>query len=231
MVDPYDRSPAFEDALRNNPDCAAAAANSDSFESILQSAINVPVPEDLVDLAISQRNKDLPASRRINWMPAMAAGLAMGIGLTTAIFMYNGSKGQSIEQHLASHWAKDGDLTMQMAARNPMPADDVREVLAGLNLNADDALMNDIMYARNCGTPNGNGVHMVMRTESGPVTVIYMPATKGRNGQIMHLAGSEAMLTNTERGSFAVIGAGSGDLSTNVAFIKANLRESQPVET
>lgn len=231
MVDPYDRSPAFQDALLANSDCADAAALSDSFEAVLQSAINVPVPEDLVSLAISQRNKELPKSNKISWLPAMAAGLAMGIGLTTAVFLFNNTDSESVEQSLASHWIKDGDITMQLATSTPMDSDGVSQVLATLNLDADDALMGDIMFARNCGTAHGNVVHMIMRTDAGLVTVIYMPETEVNDGERLHVASKEALLTQMEHGSIALIGAGQQNLDSSVEFVKANLKENQRINT
>ncbi len=231
MVDPYDRSPDFEEALKVNSDCAAAAVESDSFEAILRSAIDVPAPKDLVSLAINQRNKELPKPQKVSWLPAMAAGLAMGIGLTTAVFLFNSTSDQNIEHHLASHWMKDGEITLQQAAINPMDNVGVSQVLATLNLEANDTLMGNIMYARNCGTPHGNGVHMVMRTEAGMVTVIYMPEADVNDGKRMHVASNEALLTQMEHGSIAVIGAEQQNLDSSVQFVKANLRENQRINT
>lgn len=231
MVDPYDRSPDFEEALKVNSDCAAAAAKSDSFEAILQSAINVPVPEDLVSLAINQRNKELPKPQIVSWLPAMAAGLAMGIGLTTAVFLFNKTSDQNVEHHLADHWMKDGDITLQQAAINPMDNTGISQVLATLNLEADDELMGNIIYARNCGTPHGNGVHMVMRTDAGMVTVVYMPEADVKDGKRIHVASNEALLTQMERGSIAIIGSEQQNLDSRVQFVKANLKENQRINT
>ncbi len=234
MVDPYDRSPDFLEALRNDPDCAAAAEQSDSFETLLQSAVNVSVPDDIVDLAISQRYQESSERRTMSWLPAMAAGLMMGIGLTTAVFLFNGDSGNGIhglEDHLVSHWSKDGEITLQMAASSPMDAEGIQRVLGTLNLVANDALMDGIIYARNCGTPNGNGVHMVVQTEAGLITAIYIPEAEIPESKLVDMKANQGMLVPMQRGAVALVAANAEGLDYGMNTIKANLTENQRVDT
>jgi len=233
MVDPYDQSPAFREALKGDPDCAAAAAQSDNFEGLLRSAISsVAVPEDLVELAISQRHPKPSVQRTIGWLPAMAAGLMMGVGLTTAAFIFNNSDTelQTVEQHLASHWTKDGEITLQMAALNPMEAGGIQRVLSTLSLDAADSLMGDIIYARNCGTPHGNGVHMVMRTETGLVTAIYMPDTEITDSQSLQVLTNKGLLIPMQQGAVALVAANQESIDTGMNAIKSGLQEKQRIE-
>ncbi len=228
MVDPYARSLAFKEAVRTDPDCAAAAAASDKFESALQNALGVAVPEDLLELAIAQRKQSSsgPAQPALKWLPAMAAGLLMGVGLTTAVFVLNQTADeQSVAQHLASHWSKDGDITLQLAAQKPMQGDVVRLVLAGLSLEAGQDLVNSIAYARNCGTPNGNGIHMVINTANGPVTAIYMPDTTVDQNERMQVDSNNVLFAQLQHGSVALIGADQHGLTSGLAMIRANLKE------
>ncbi len=234
MVDPYDRSSEFRAALLNDPDCESAAAESDSFETLLQSAVKVPVPENLVDLAIRQRYQDSSKRSTIAWLPAMAAGLMMGVGLTTAVFLFNGDNSgnlQSLEQHLASHWSKDGEITLQMAANNPMDTDGVQRVLATLNLVADEVLMDDILYARNCGTPHGNGVHMVVSTNDGMVTAIYIPEAEIDDSKLLKVLANDGLLVPMDKGTIALVAANRQSLDSSMGIIKAGLHENQRIET
>ena len=174
MVDPYDRSDAFNEALASNTDCAAAVKQSDAFEALLRSAVDVPVPSNLVDICKEQSQQETTERRYMQWVPAMAAGLAMGIGLTMAVFLFNGENAPSLQDHLVHHWSKDGELTLQMAKQDPMNTVGVERVLATLDLQASTSLLGAIEYARNCGTPHGDGVHMVMDTPAGMVTALSL---------------------------------------------------------
>ena len=57
-----------------------------------------------------------------------------------------------------------------------------------------------------CPTPAGKGAHMVINTDQGPITVIFMPDTTVTDGDIVEFDGMKAQLVSLERGSAAIIG-------------------------
>jgi hypothetical protein len=62
-------------------------------------------------------------------------------------------------------------------------------------------------FIKYCPTPDGKGVHMVLNTEHGPVTVILMPATSVDERESRLSNGMQARLVSLSRGSVAVMGA------------------------
>lgn len=231
MVDPYDRSDAFEEALRTNSDCVEAVQQSDSFEALLQSAMGVPVPSNLVDLQAIQSEQSNTVRQVVGWLPAMAAGLAMGVGLTMAVFLFTNKESQSVQDHLADHWSKDGDITVQLAQQGPMNTKGVEQVLATLDLQAETQLLGDIAYARNCGTPHGDGVHMVMNTPDGVVTAIYMPEMEVGDVDSMHVAGNAVMFMQMEHGVLALVGSDEHNLGNVLKTMQSNLADGDHLET
>lgn len=242
MVDPYDRRPEFVAARRDNPDCAAAAQESDSFEARLRQAMEAPVPADLLDGVYQKIAEEQLAEqsadaadidqRRFGWIPAMAAGLAMGIGLTaTLLFMANDGP-QSVEQFVAEHWEYDGEATELMASQSPMDEFGNRQILATLELQADASLMQQIVYARNCGTPHGNGVHMVMNHAGELITVMYIPDAQLDQAQTQTQAGDTTiLLSNVELGVIALFGEDRQQLQGALEVIQADLQENERLST
>lgn len=227
MVDPYERSAEFEAALRDDKQCAEAAAESEKFEQALRAAIDIEVPEDIVVIAQQQAwRKTSIFEKATGWMPAVAAGLIMGVGLTSAVFFYNNAQGPDINAYLANHWSMDGMSGLQQAASQQSSPADVKAVLATLSLEADDNLMEHIMHARNCGTPNGKGVHMVVHTDDGMVTVIYMPGMRTKQGEIDAIDGNHVMLTRLEHGSIAYLGESMQSLKTAETMVEAHLSKT-----
>ena len=232
MVDPRERNAEFEAAVRSDEKCAAAAAQSDKFETALLEAMNVNVPEDIVMLAQRQAWKKPSAIQKVTkWMPAMAAGLALGIGLTTAVFFYNNNQATDVHDYLVAHWAKDGLSALQVAGEEPANASDVRAVLANLSLDADAELVDSIMHATNCMTPNGQGVHLVMHTDDGMVTVIYMPGVRAEDGRTDTVGDHEVMLTRLEYGSVAYFGDTKKSLKSADVMVDEHLTESKIIDT
>ena len=57
-----------------------------------------------------------------------------------------------------------------------------------------------------CPTPDGKGVHMILNTETGPVTVFYMPDTQVTDKELLAFDNMEAILVDLQSGSAAIIG-------------------------
>jgi hypothetical protein len=68
------------------------------------------------------------------------------------------------------------------------------------------ALAGIVNVIKQCPTPDGKGVHMVLNTDKGLVTVIYMPETPVTDGEQIAFDDSEAVLVQLPKGSAAIIG-------------------------
>jgi hypothetical protein len=78
-----------------------------------------------------------------------------------------------------------------------------------------------------CPTPDGKGVHMVLNTEQGPVTLIYMPETEVIEGEMLRVDDVEAVLVSLPRGSAALLGVGIQQEPALVALVHDSITRSK----
>ena len=92
-------------------------------------------------------------------------------------------------------------------------AEQVQEVFAQFDVTTRPALADVISLIKYCPTPDGKGVHMVLNTEDGPVTVIYMPETEFEDHQSIVFDDVNALYVSLEKGSAIIIGRQQGSES------------------
>ncbi len=205
MVDPYTRDAAFQEAKANDPQCARAWREASVFEHKLRAALNVGVPGGLAEQIILHQS--LKAVRRPIWPQTLAASFAaaaLTFGLLT--WMHQREIDQ-FRTFVAEHWHSDGGEILGRATSGvPIDAAEFRAVLAAAGLDADEALVRQVAYAKNCPTPNALGVHLVLRTSEGLVTVFYAPGLVNRKAREMTVDDFTALLVGLQDGSIAVIG-------------------------
>ena len=219
-ADPGNRDPETLRARRSGPEFEAAAAEAEAFEKKLRGALHVQPPADL--LSRIQGISREPARKR-NWIPlALAASLLVFAGAAGLVWKQTRSW-DSIESYLAEHYAHDGSKVLSLAGEK-MPDGDIAKVLARLDAAAGKQLTGIIAFIKFCPTPSGRGAHMVVMTEQGPMTVIYMPDVPVIDGEMVAFDQMHASLVNLESGSAAVIGSQSQNVEKLVAMVRDSLK-------
>ena len=127
----------------------------------------------------------------------------------------------SVEEYVMDHYRHDGSRVMAMAGADK--ADDVQSILSELNVQAIPALAGIIGVIKYCPTPDGKGAHMILNTETGPVTVIYMPETQVTDRETLAFDDVRALLVALPRGSAAIIGADQKLVSSLHGFIQQSI--------
>jgi hypothetical protein len=217
-ADPRSREPEFQRARHSSPEFEAAASEADRFEARLDLATLIPAPDDLLDdiLTVSQQPQGAAGSRR--WLPmALAASLLLTAG--AAGWMWNFNRGwSSVEEYVVDHYRHDGDLVS-----GEIGIDQVQSLFAGLDMQATPALASIIGVIKYCPTPDGKGIHMILNTGNGPVTVIYMPGTHVVDREMLAFDHVEAMLVELESGSAAIIGPDKQSVSGLYSFVQESI--------
>ena len=217
-ADPRNRDPETLRARNSAPEFEAAAVEAEAFDEKLQAALFVQPPADLLEniKAISQQ----PVQRR-NWMPlAMAASLLITVGVVGLVWKQS-HQWDSVEAYVADHYSHDGNELVTQA-KEIVAKQDIVKIMTRLGVNMDQQLTERIMYIKFCPTPEGRGAHMVVSTEQGPMTIIYMPKTEVTDGEMVRFNQQHALLVNLEKGSAAII----GDRSQAVENLGPMLRKS-----
>jgi hypothetical protein len=147
---------------------------------------------------------------------ALAASVLVAVGATG--MGWKMSQGwESVEAYVVDHYRRDGEKVVAMSQEDG-PAD-VHKMLARFDLDATPELANIVSLIKYCPTPEGKGIHMILDTQSGPLTVIYMPDTHVTDREMLAFDQMEALLIDLENGSAAIIGADSQRVEDYYAVI------------
>ena len=217
-ADPGSRDPEILRARHSAPEFEAAAEEAEAFEEKIQAALFVQPPADL--LAELKTISQHPVHRR-NWIPlALAASLLITVGVVGQVWKQS-HQWDSVEAYVADHYSHDGSKLVT-GAKEIVAKQDIVKIMTRLGVNMDQQLTDRIMYIKFCPTPEGRGAHMVVSTDQGPMTIIYMPKTRVTDGEIVRFDQQHALLVNLEQGSAAII----GDRSQTVENLETMLRRS-----
>lgn len=220
-AEPRSGDPELQRARHSSPEFEEAAADAERFETKLERAALIPAPEGLMeDIMAITRQPSAPAKSRGWWPLALAASVLLAVG--AAGITWNMNRGwDSVEDYLVYHYRHDGEKLM--ARVDGGTASDVQTILAELDVQASPALADIIGVIKYCPTPDGKGVHMILNTETGPVTVIYMPHTRVTDGEMLAFDNVEAVLVELQSGSAAIIGPDRQLLSSLTTIIQDSL--------
>jgi len=203
-AEPLSDDPEFRAARESSPEFEAAARKAEALEEKLARAFRLPVPDDLAERisALAQQPAEAPERRR--WLPmALAASLLVAVG--AAGLVWNSNRGwDSVEEYVMDHYRHDGPRTISRNGQSGF--DEVQSLFATFDVEAAPALADIVGVIKYCPTPDGKGVHMVLNTVQGPVTVIYMPETSVQDREVLAFDDVEAVLVELEHGSAAIIG-------------------------
>ena len=203
-AEPRSDDPGFLAACDSTTEHREATAQALDLEAKLERAFHVPAPDDL--LGDLQAIPDRKERRTRRWPMALAAGVLIAVG-AAGIRWHMPPGWDSVEEYVVDHYRHDGDKLVAQALEDGYG--DVHEVLAEFSVVATPALADIIGVIKYCPTPGGKGVHMILNTESGPVTVFYMPKTEVNDRETLSFDEKEAVLVDLEKGSAVIIGAGS----------------------
>lgn len=220
-AEPRNEDPEFLRARHSSPEFKEAAEAADRFEAKLERAASVPLPEGLIDdiLALAEHSPERSAGR--NWWPmAVAASVLIAVGAAGLGWKMN-HRWESVEEYLVDHYRHDGNKMVVMA--DGSSANDVQAVLSKFDVSAAPAFAEIVSVIKYCPTPDGKGVHMVVSTENGPVTVIYMPHTQVADREMLAFDNVEALLVDLQSGSAAIIGAGVKSVSELYTLVQASI--------
>ncbi len=219
-ADPWNRDPETLRARKSAPEFETAATEAEAFEKKLQSALHIQPPADLLSdiKGIGQQ----PARQR-HWMPlALAASLLVAVGAVSMVWNQS-HQWDDIEAYLADHYSIDGDAFIAQATEL-VAEQDIINIMASLGASADQPLSGRIRFIKFCPTPEGRGAHMVVSTDQGPMTIIFMPKTQVTDGETIKFEQMHAFLVSLDHGSAAIIGKQSQAVENMEAMIRGSLK-------
>jgi hypothetical protein len=219
-ADPLNRDAETLRARKSSSEFEAAATEAEAFEEKLRAALLVNPPDDLLNQikGIGQQ----PVRRR-GWVPlALAASLLVFVGAAGLVWKQS-HQWDSVEAYVADHYSHDGSALIAKAGEK-LSDQDIAKILTRLDARADEQLAGLITFIKYCPTPDGRGAHMVVSTDQGPVTIIYMPEVQATDGEVVEFDQMHASLVNLERGSAAIIGNQSQNVDSLVVMVRNSFK-------
>jgi len=223
-AEPHSQDPEFLRARQSSPEFLRATEEAEAFEEKLTRAMDIQLPDEMMEsiLQISRNTAGAGAAAGTPWWRSMAlaAGVIIAIGVTG--LTWNMNRGwDSVDEYLADHYSQDGaDLVGRAGAKT---TENIQAFFALFSITTTPELAEIVSVIKHCPTPDGKGVHMVLNTTEGPVTVIYMPDTRVNDRETLVFNGMQALLVSLEKGSAAIIGTGSQGISVLYSVIQDSI--------
>lgn len=227
-AEPRSRDPELLQAMDSNPEFRQAAQEAEEFENKLETAMALDVPAEVFQLVATVPERfpngevrKAPSGWR--WLAAAAVFVA-AVGFAGYTWYESTFHWDSVNDFVVDHWAVDGAKFLQEADGQAVEQTVAEKMFASLDMRLSPALAQRIDTLSKCKTPDGRGVHMVITTDQGPVTVIFMPKVETVEGHIMDLAQMQAATLELESGSAVIIGPNEEIIASVYAMARDGIR-------
>jgi hypothetical protein len=190
LADPHDPDPGLSEHRRTCPECSLYTERLLHFESRLERALRVPVPAKgsaagtdsaaRADMALRsgrvvpfrRRPSQRPAAGRVpyrkGWL-TMAASMLLAVVVAGGLWL--SVPGPSLAADVVTHMK--GEPQAWKRTDVPVPTTALQDVLRDSHLRL-AAGAGVVSYARSCSFRGHQVPHLVIQTESGPVTVMVL---------------------------------------------------------
>jgi hypothetical protein len=209
-AEPRSEDPEVLRARDSNPTYRAAAEEAAKFEDKLEAALSIGMPAELLDqiarIPAQVIALEPPAPKqKWRWLAAAAVFVA-AVGFASYTWYESTFQWESVDDYAVDHWASDGEDLLAEADGLPVDRAEADRLFASFGMRLSPALAQRIDFVHRCRTPDSRGAHMVITTDQGPVTLIFMPKVETVNGHILAFDNLIAATLQLERGSALVIG-------------------------
>lgn len=228
-AEPRSDDESLGEAARSGPEFREAAEAAAALEDRIESTLRFDVDSQaLLEplLQIPGRDGARAGPQRRRWL-ALAASVIVMIGAATWMTL-NLGRPASLEDYVVSHYQHDGARVLSRAEPG-FDSTEVNRIMARFGAEAAPALSNQVSYIKICPSLHARGAHMVLATNQGPVTVIYMPDTRVSDPLLMQFDGVQAEVITLLDGSAAVISPAGQSVESVHALLRDGL-QAAPVD-
>jgi hypothetical protein len=181
LASPREKTRGQEEHMAQCNSCANLAREMENFESQLEEAALVPVPDALAERVLRRHQVRRPSQYQ-SWALAASLVAALGVGL----YFYPSPGGEEDRIHAAmslgtNHPAVkaithvlDDEPRMLEEKRSVDPMA-MRAAFTRLGLNVPSVGTTTVLYFDKCPMMGGAGDHIVLQTPFGRVTLILVP--------------------------------------------------------
>ena len=205
LADPNSHDEAIHSHIKECVECARFANDLMAFESDLNHASKVEVPEGLASRILLRQRLSVEQKRRKQFGMATAAVFLLGFVVVISGFLTNGSGGsdsQSLAQVVLQHV---NDELHHLQDHKNLSIQQLNSVLENHGNKFKALPGRTINYAGACPIRDRQGAHVIVGSPSGPITVLFMPGEfVGERAQLQDER-FQGVIIPTEQGSMAII--------------------------
>jgi len=206
LSDSFTKDEEFHRLRKDDLRCAKAYNEAMEFERTIKLAFEIKTPDTLKD-SIVLRQATHNTSQRLIRRYAIAATVFLSFVIVSATW-YIKQPGP-IEKFVVEALMMEPEVYMSDDA---LPRAEIDLLFASLNTKIDGEL-GEIHFMKTCPTPGGMGARMVLMTDNGPVTLLYMPKANLNERIDFELNKYKGSVIAIENGAVAIIGGNKQQLS------------------
>lgn len=226
FADPNDDDPKLQASKNASVTNRKLANDLINLDAQLKQAMDVDVPDDLAEkILFKQAGQPSVKSDRRRWYPALAASIALVVGIFIGrydITPIAPAQAENLAQIAIKH--VDNEAPFIRHVDEGVALQQVNAKLSPFG-NTFKALPGHIYYVNHCGFGKMHALHMVMQTEVGKVTVFIVPETSAEletysNSQV------ETVVMPIHEASLVIVGDTGQNLMPVADSIRADLQQS-----
>ena len=217
LKDSFTKDEEFHRLRKEDLRCAKAYEKAMAFEKTLKSAFDIKPPANLKDSIVLRQTTQQTVSRSIrNHAIAAAVFLSLFIGYSVWYI----KQPESVEQFISVSMASESNVPL---SEQPIALEKIQKVFAEFQTQVINDI-GDVRFIHDCHTPGGTGVHMVVATPQGLVTVYYMPKINLKKDRIdFEIDDAKAVLIAMQKGSMVIVADTQQQLAAIEPILQNNL--------
>ena len=217
LKDSFTTDEEFHRMRKEDASCAKAYSEAMAFERILKKSLDIPVPSNLKDSIIFKQSTEKDKTSFFKKY-ALAASFFLSVLVASGVWYTNqpGPLEAFVKQAMKME-------PIEYISKDQLPKKEVEDLFASLNTKLVGDI-GDVHFMKMCKTPGGMGARMVLMTQSGPVTILYMPKADLDNQVDFELNNFKGALVAMENGAAAIIGDQNQSLTAVTESLQTNLK-------
>jgi hypothetical protein len=206
-IDPNDQSAEFIEKTQQSKHNQRFVEQRLTFERLLATTLDVDVPENLHDRIIlsQQLSQHKHHNRKIHrnsyWWLSAGLAASLFIALSLSLLLPETMSAKELAQQVATHVHED---THALDVNMNVPKSNIDTMLAsyGGRLNGP---IGHVSFLGHCIVGEHTGIHMVLDTKQGLVTVIILPTQSIRQPSFLVDKQFNGLVYPSQKGSIAIV--------------------------
>ena len=213
LKDSFTKDEEFHRLRKEDLRCAQAYVEAMEFEKTLKQALRIKPPETLKDSIVLRQTTQHHNNAGLIRKYAIAATVFLSFVIATAAW-YIKQPGP-LETFVVEALMQPETYMSEEA----LPQQKVDQLFASLNTKIDGDI-GQVHFLKKCKTPGGLGARMVLMTDNGPVTLLYMPKAELAKRVNFNLKNYKGTIVAMDAGAIAIIGENRQQLASAEASIQ-----------